>query len=166
VPFRWLTQAAPPGSAVANPAPIATWAVVVWLLGVAVLLLRRAGGWLSARRILARAVVAADDQWIARLDGLRRRMGIPRAVSLVESALAGTPAVIGWMRPVILAPAGWLMGLPAAQAEAILCMNSPISAAMITSSTCSKAWSRIFSSITRRVVGRPRDASRTRELLR
>lgn len=119
-PLRWLTQATPSGPAAANPRPIATWAVALWLLGVAVLLLRRAGGWLAARRMLARAVVAADDHWIARLDALRRRMGIPRAVALVESALAGTPAVMGCLRPVILAPAGWLMGLPVAQAEAVL----------------------------------------------
>jgi GWxTD domain-containing protein len=47
-------------------------------------------------------------------------MGIPRAVALVESALAATPSVMGWVRPVILAPAGWLMGLPASQAETVL----------------------------------------------
>jgi len=121
VAVTWRPFSAQSGDAGAvSSQPVATWAVAMWLLGVAVLLLRRAGGWFAARRMLSRAVVAADDHWISRLDELRRRMGISRNVSLVESALARTPAVIGWLRPVILAPAGWLMGVPPAQAEAIL----------------------------------------------
>ena len=120
VPLSWLTPDIQAGQAAAAPLPPAGWAVALWLLGVAVLLLRRAGGWLAARRMLSRAAVAADDRWVARLDELRRAMGIPRAVALVESALAAAPSVIGWLSPVILAPAGWLMGLPASQAEAVL----------------------------------------------
>jgi GWxTD domain-containing protein len=100
--------------------PIGTWAVTAWLAGVAILSVRRAGGWLRARRMLARATVSAEPRWLERLDALRERMGIDRAVTLVESALAESPSVMGWLRPVILVPAGWLMGLPVEQAEAVL----------------------------------------------
>ncbi|HXA52852.1 MAG TPA: M56 family metallopeptidase, partial [Candidatus Acidoferrum sp.] len=100
--------------------PFGNWAVVAWLAGVTILLVRRAGGWLRARRMLARATVSAEQYWLERLDRLRERMGIGRAVALVESALADSPAVMGWLRPMILTPAGWLMGLPAEQAEAVL----------------------------------------------
>lgn len=100
--------------------PLGSWAVVAWMAGVAILLVRRAGGWLRARRMLTRAAVSAEQHWLERLDRLRERMGIARAVTLVESAWADTPSVVGWLRPVVLTPAGWLMGLPVEQAEAVL----------------------------------------------
>ncbi|MBS1858632.1 MAG: GWxTD domain-containing protein [Acidobacteria bacterium] len=104
----------------ATPRPLTTWAVAIWLAGVIVLLARRAGGWLAARRMVSRGAVAADPRWSALLDRARTRAGIARAVTLVESARAATPAVIGWLRPVILAPAGWLLCLPPEQAETVL----------------------------------------------
>lgn len=104
----------------ATPRPLTTWAVAIWLAGVIVLLARRAGGWLAARRMVSRGAVAADPRWTALLDRARTRAGIARAVALVESARAATPAVIGWLRPVILAPAGWLLCLPPEQAETVL----------------------------------------------
>ena len=121
VAFPWLhaTPAAGGGSGMPDR-PAATWAVALWLLGVLVLLLRRAGGWLTARRMLQRATVAVDARWSMRLDELRARMGVGRVVQLVESALAAAPSVMGWLRPVILVPAGWLMSLPVEQAETVL----------------------------------------------
>jgi GWxTD domain-containing protein len=110
----------PAGEALGRATPFSTWVVAAWLAGVAILSVRRAGGWLRARRIVARATVPAEQRWLERLDRLRERMGIDRAVTLVESALAESPSVIGWLRPVILVPAGWLMGLSVEQAEAIL----------------------------------------------
>jgi GWxTD domain-containing protein len=110
----------PAGEALGRVTPFTTWAVAGWLAGVAILSVRRAGGWLRARRMVARATVSAEQRWLERLDRLRERMRINRAVMLVESALAESPSVMGWLRPVILVPAGWLMGLPVEQAEAVL----------------------------------------------
>ena len=100
--------------------PLANWAVALWLTGVALLMVRRTGGWLSARRLLKRAAVAADQLGIALLERLRTRMGVTRDVALVESGLAQSPCVVGWLRPAILMPAGLLAGLPPGQVEAIL----------------------------------------------
>ena len=47
-------------------------------------------------------------------------MCIARPVVLLESCLADVPLVIGWLRPVIVAPIGMLAGLPADHVEAIL----------------------------------------------
>jgi protocatechuate 3,4-dioxygenase beta subunit len=41
-------------------------------------------------------------------------------VDLVETAVVTVPPLVGWVRPVILLPAGALAGLPAAQHEAVL----------------------------------------------
>lgn len=55
-----------------------------------------------------------------KLRELARRMGIARVVELVESSAVTVPAVIGWLRPVILVPASALAGLSPQQLEAIL----------------------------------------------
>jgi GWxTD domain-containing protein len=120
VAASWLRVTGPAEVGPPPKRPFSEWTVALWLVGVTFLIVRHAGGWWSARRMTSRGVVAADEYWAGRLDELRRRMGIPHAVALVESALAATPSVMGWIRPVILAPAGWLMGLPGSQAEAVL----------------------------------------------
>ena len=102
------------------PQPLETWAVVLWMAGAALFLARRGGGWIAARRMLNRGVVAADGRGRALVLRLGDRIGLRRAVTMVESALVDAPAVIGWLRPVILVPAGWLLSLPAEQAEAVL----------------------------------------------
>ncbi|MDE3166587.1 MAG: GWxTD domain-containing protein [Acidobacteriota bacterium] len=119
-PFAFPLGDGSPGPWTSAPRPFATWAVAIWLAGVVLLLARRAGGWLAARRILSRGAIAADQRALSLLERARRRAAVARAVTLVESALATTPAVIGWLRPVILAPAGWLLSLPPEHAEAVL----------------------------------------------
>jgi hypothetical protein len=66
--------------------PFGNWAVAAWLAGVAILLVRRAGGWLRARRMLARATVSAEQHWLERLDRLRERMDIGRANAWTSAA--------------------------------------------------------------------------------
>jgi GWxTD domain-containing protein len=51
---------------------------------------------------------------------LRVRLGIERAVKLLNSARVSSPIVIGWMRPAILLPLGCMSGLSQSQIEAIL----------------------------------------------
>ena len=60
------------------------------------------------------------DFWQDRLNRLGASVRLSRPVSLLESALAEVPVVIGHVRPVILMPVGILAGLPAGQIEAIL----------------------------------------------
>jgi len=52
--------------------------------------------------------------------GLRSRMGLTASVRVLISAAADGPSVIGWIRPVILLPAATVLGLSAAQLEAVL----------------------------------------------
>jgi hypothetical protein len=51
---------------------------------------------------------------------LGRRLGLHRAVTLLESAAVAVPVVVGWLRPVVLVPASTLAGLAPKQLEAIL----------------------------------------------
>jgi beta-lactamase regulating signal transducer with metallopeptidase domain len=92
----------------------------LWLSGVIVLSLRLLGGWLIARRLAARAIrpVTPEIQSLARR--VAGRLALDRAVRIVESSAVSVPAMIGWMKPVILLPAAALSGLPPGQLEALI----------------------------------------------
>src|ERR1017187_4886797 len=69
--------------------------------------------------------VAPSTAQRCRLDGRgalapARRLRLSKPVALLETCLADVPVVIGYLRPVILAPVGLLAGMPASQVEAIL----------------------------------------------
>jgi GWxTD domain-containing protein len=96
------------------------WAAPLWLAGVAGLLLYRFASWIAAQRLRRRGTCAAPKEWSRYVASLAAQLGISRPVALLESYLAEVPMVIGYLRPVILAPIGMLAGLPLNQVEAIL----------------------------------------------
>src|SRR5882757_569670 len=100
--------------------PMLPWLVVVWVLGVLILSVRLAYGWMGARRLQThgtRTVPEALQQVLARLAA---RLRVNRPVRLLESLLIEVPAVIGWLRPVVLVPASALTGLTPQQLEVLL----------------------------------------------
>jgi beta-lactamase regulating signal transducer with metallopeptidase domain len=110
------------GGALASGVPdIMSAAIVgVWLAGVGVLGLRLAGGWFVARRVARQAVrpAAAEIQRLAIAVG--ERLGVRRAVTVLESSLVAVPVMVGWLKPVIVLPAAALAGLTPDQLESLL----------------------------------------------
>lgn len=101
-------------------ARIAPWlsdVVGVWAIGVAGLAAWHCGGWVRVRRMTH---AGAAREWEGRAREIARRMGVSRGVRVVESALAGVPAVVGFVRPVILLPVGLATEMSVGQVEAIL----------------------------------------------
>jgi beta-lactamase regulating signal transducer with metallopeptidase domain len=96
------------------------WFLAFWTSGVAILSLYNAGGWIQVRRLRSRGIRPVPESWETIVDGLRRRLGIARAVRILETSALAVPAVIGCLRPVILVPASALTGLTPRQLEAIL----------------------------------------------
>ena len=96
------------------------WVVMAWLAGAVVFWARLAGGWVVAARMRSVRVRAAPVEWQETLRRLGARLGLARPVRLLVSALVEAPAVVGWLRPVVLVPVGALAGLPAEQVEALL----------------------------------------------
>jgi GWxTD domain-containing protein len=96
------------------------WAAPLWLAGVAGLLLYRFVSWIAAQRLRRRGTCPAPTEWSRYVAALSAQLNISRPVALLESYLAEVPMVIGYLRPVILAPIGMLAGLPVNQVEAIL----------------------------------------------
>jgi hypothetical protein len=94
--------------------------VAVWLVGVLVLSARAFICWLSAQRLSRRKVSVAPAAIHASTQRIARSMGWRGAVVVVQSALAEVPAVVGWLKPVILIPAGLITGLTANQLEYLI----------------------------------------------
>lgn len=96
------------------------WLVAIWVLGVFSLSLRVLGGWALTQRMKKRRTQPAPPEWLERIERLSQRLRVTRPVRVCVSALAEVPAVIGWLRPVILIPASALTGLSTRQLEALL----------------------------------------------
>jgi len=94
--------------------------VVCWSVGVTLLSARLSGGWALTVRLRRRFVEPVTGAWQTTVERLARRLGIRGGVRLLESSKLEVPAAIGWLRPVVLLPAGLLTGLPADQLESIL----------------------------------------------
>jgi uncharacterized protein (TIGR03435 family) len=108
------------GTYVAPPVRFLPWVVGLWAIGALGFWLRLLGGWVFAERLRFRRVRAAPGEWQQVLDRLKTRIGVSRPVRLLVSALVEAPAVVGWLRPVVLVPVGVLAGLPPEQIEALL----------------------------------------------
>jgi len=96
------------------------WFVPFWIAGMSLFYLRTMTAWFAAQRLRREGAVAASAFWQNRLAQLASRLGVTQAVTLLESRLTDVPVVAGFLRPVILLPAGLLTGLPVEQLEYLL----------------------------------------------
>jgi TonB family protein len=93
--------------------------VTVWSLGFALCLARLSLGLAAARRLRLTGTMPASAEETHLFLALCERIGIERPVRLLRSAAVQVPAVVGWLRPVVLIPIGALAGLSQVQVEAI-----------------------------------------------
>ncbi len=100
--------------------PALPYVVSGWLIGVFGLSLWHLGGWAQLQRLRRKLTRPVDASLRAGLKQLADKLGVDRAVELLESALVQVPTVVGWLRPVILLPASALTGLSVEQLEALL----------------------------------------------
>lgn len=95
------------------------WLVLLWIGGVALSSGRLTAEWVRLRQLTRRAVTAPAE-WQERLDTLCRRLGLTRAVRLLQSTEVDVPAAVGFLSPVVLLPVSALSGLPSRQLEMVL----------------------------------------------
>jgi hypothetical protein len=96
------------------------WIVRAWGAGVLLLSLRLLGGWIWVQRLARSALVPAPAEWMEALDAIRARLGIRRRVALFLSPRVSGPALVGWLRPVVLMPLSASSGLTPRQVELLL----------------------------------------------
>lgn len=96
------------------------WIVDGWLLGVAFLSLRSAGGFvLLARRRRCRSF-AISLHLLETCRALQDRIGVKRAIRYCECMWLQAPAVVGWFRPIVFLPESALTGLSEAQLRSVI----------------------------------------------
>ncbi len=104
----------------APPSSYLPYIVTAWFTGASALSLRLLISCLLALRLRRTRIRPAPAEWQLALDRLRARLRLARPVRLLISAAADVPAVIGWLRPIVLVPVGAISGIPAGQLEALL----------------------------------------------
>ena len=99
--------------------PWLTPIVAIWLVGVVLVSLRPALGMWAVRRLRIRGVPVAPaiQDLVVRLGN---QIGVHRTVRVVQSTLVEVPAVIGWLKPMILLPVSVATSMSPAELEAIL----------------------------------------------
>ncbi|MBT1687523.1 M56 family metallopeptidase [Dawidia soli] len=93
--------------------------LAIWFAGALLFSLRIAGGiWYVTT--LRRTSSPVGPGWQQPLETLVQRLDIHRVVTLATSVRLQAPVVLGYLKPVILVPAGMLAGLSTEQVETIL----------------------------------------------
>ena len=96
------------------------WFVTAWFAGTVMLWLRFTAECILVTRIRSTSASVAGAEWQRTIEKLGARIRISRPVRLLTSSRVEVPAVIGWLRPVVLMPVGALAGLPIDHIEALL----------------------------------------------
>jgi soluble lytic murein transglycosylase-like protein len=99
---------------------IAPLVVLAWAAGAAIMCARLAGAFVFVRRVLAKDAHLLDDTWQARVARIAARLGVTRVVRIAESARVAAPAVVGFVKPLILIPASALTDIPPQFLDALL----------------------------------------------
>lgn len=94
--------------------------VGIWLLVFLMKSARTAAGIYYVQRIRHHGIYHVDEQWKQQVHQLAERLKIRKSILLFESEIVKIPIVTGFLKPMILVPAGFLANLPYSQVEAIL----------------------------------------------
>src|ERR1700745_3272795 len=105
---------------VARPPAGILWCVELWFLGVVLLSLRTAGGLFLVEKMRRCDMRPVARELYEKGLALQRKMGLERVIRYCECLRLDAPAVLGWVRPVVLLPAKALTGLSEEQMEMII----------------------------------------------
>lgn len=94
------------------------WLVLAWSLGVLLLSLRVWRQWRGLKALVRTAELMPE--WQHRIAAVSARFDLHRPVAVLCSRVIATPAVVGWIRPVILLPMAVVCNFPAVQVDLIL----------------------------------------------
>jgi beta-lactamase regulating signal transducer with metallopeptidase domain len=96
------------------------WLALGWLAVASLLVLRLAGGIFFVRRIRRRATPLDSGIAVESAVRLGARLGLRRAVKVLESDAIAAPAAVGWLRPALILPRGFEASLAPHLLEPVL----------------------------------------------
>ena len=94
--------------------------VTLWLIGMVFFLLRLLGGLAFIQKLKTQQQQALPKKWQSVFEKIHSKFPMKKTVRIVESALAKTPMVVGYLKPVILFPLGAVNQLTQQEVEAVL----------------------------------------------
>ncbi|RYU94971.1 M56 family metallopeptidase [Emticicia agri] len=94
--------------------------VLFWFIGANLLLLRLIIGFVYVQQLKVQKINPVRDEVLGIMEDLQEKIQLNIPIRLVESAKAVVPMTIGWIKPIILLPAGIMSGLSITQLEAVL----------------------------------------------
>jgi beta-lactamase regulating signal transducer with metallopeptidase domain len=97
-----------------------SYAVLAWVAGVYMFTLRSLGAWMLLMRLRRQRVEPIAGSLLDTCFALQARLGVTRSVRFVCSKALDVPAVLGWLRPVVVLPLSMLAGLTPWQIEALV----------------------------------------------
>jgi beta-lactamase regulating signal transducer with metallopeptidase domain len=107
-------------AAQANQSDRMLWLVQAWLVGVALLAARTAGGLFWVARIRRRQIEPLADEIHRLCLAMQRRMGLNRFIRYGLCRGLDAPVVLGWFRPIVLVTAQATTGLTVQQLQAVI----------------------------------------------
>ncbi len=108
------------GFGIGNTQQMLSALALVWAGGVCLLSLRLVFGWIMMLRVRRSGLSAVPEHVRGMCDALCMAVPVRRVVRVFESTIVQVPAVVGWLRPLVLVPANLLTGLSDAELRAIL----------------------------------------------
>lgn len=103
-----------------NLIPLLPTFVLLWLTGSMMVLIWLAYSWWNANRLVNLRTSPVPAEWLQRLEELKEKMGVSKAVRLYYSEKVSDALTLKHFKPVILLPIGILNALSTAEVEAIL----------------------------------------------
>lgn len=94
--------------------------VIAWLLGSFFLVSRFVWQWYNIKNLRSQNINPLPREFYDSVLKLKERLGISLPISVFQSMVSKTPMVIGYLKPVILIPAGFLTSFSPEQIEAII----------------------------------------------
>jgi beta-lactamase regulating signal transducer with metallopeptidase domain len=96
------------------------WLVGAWLCGVTLLSLRLAGGFLLLEHRRRSRTAALSPAILAICHEVQHQLGLDRVIQYLQCSWLQAPAVIGWLRPVVVLPVQALTGLSEVELRAVI----------------------------------------------
>jgi beta-lactamase regulating signal transducer with metallopeptidase domain len=94
--------------------------ILGWMSGVFLLSAYRLMGFINLYLKIRSIRSPRESQWEIRIQKLIRRLQIKQKIQILISTIVGVPAVIGWVKPVLLIPVSFFSGMNPQYFESII----------------------------------------------
>lgn len=94
--------------------------VTIWIVGIILFMLRFLIGYSYLHRVRRHNVSTLGENWIKKFYAIESKLNIKKRIKYLESRVVKIPMMLGYLKPVIIIPAGILTGIPENQIEAII----------------------------------------------